>query len=317
MTYSQYSKIEYTDFNGIVGASTTSTNGQLNTVWAVGNGNKGYGQTAVPQVDQYELISYTDWANITSRTSSIASHQGTSITSVPTPVAGARIDYTAAIVNNITTVNNARLNAAAQGTSITESRAYTNTWSQQIVFVHTVTFSSGDAARYFFNAGGQIAITFSSPAGSGINELMNQLATACGTIVLSSPTSGSVSIAGTSYNGITKVGGSGTVTTLSTNSGYYALNTSNIEIFKQFATGTPSGYVGSYITVNVRTNGTQGSNGDNGNIITITTTWDEVPNGLSVSANTTTTVTARPPSTSYLSTASWGTPALASSVTGS
>jgi hypothetical protein len=95
------------------------------------------------------------------------------------------------------------------------------------------------------------------------------------------------------------------------------LNTSNIEIFKQFATGTPSGYVGSYITVNVRTNGTQGSNGDNGNIITITTTWDEVPNGLSVSANTTTTVTARPPSTSYLSTASWGTPALASSVTGS
>ena len=86
MSYSQYGKIEYTDFNDIVGTGTTSTNGQLNTVWSVGNGNKGYGQTAVPQVAQYATIGYTDWANVTSKTTTIANHQGTSITNVPTPV---------------------------------------------------------------------------------------------------------------------------------------------------------------------------------------------------------------------------------------
>lgn len=317
MSYSQYGKIEYTDFNGIVGTGTTSTNGQLNTVWSVGNGNKGYGQTAVPQVAQYATIGYTDWANVTSKTSIIANHQGTTITNVPTPVAGARIDYAEAIVNNITTVTTPRLNAALQGSSISESTAYSFNWSEQLTFTHTVTFSSGDAARYFFNCGGQIAITFNSSNGYGINALMNQLASACGTIVLSSPTSGSINIAGTNYNGITKVGGSGTVTTIASNSGYYGLNTSNTEVFKQFATGTPAGYIGSYITVNIRTNGTQGSNGDNGNVITITTTWDEVPNGLLVAANSATTVTARPPSTNYLPTASWGTPVISGSVTGS
>lgn len=316
MSYEQYGKIEYTDFNGVVGTSTTSTSGQLNAILAVGNGNKGYGQTAVPQVQQYNPISYTDWANAVNKTSTIASHQNTTITSVTAPAQGDKIVYNANIATNITTVTNARLNATAQGTTSSTETSRNSTWSSSLTFTHVVTFASGDAARYFFNAGGQLALSFSSPTGSGINALMETLATACGTIVLSSPTSGSVTIAGTSYNGITKVGGSGSTTTLSTNTGYYALGTSNTEVFKQLASGTPSGYVGSFITVNMSTNGTQGTNGDNGSIITITTVWDEVPNGLSVSTGTKTTLTIRPPSTTYLTTASWGTPTVLGSVTG-
>jgi hypothetical protein len=68
-------------------------------------------------------------------------------------------------------------------------------------FVHTVTFQSGDAARNFFNAGGQLAINFSHPTGTGINSLWNMLAVACGTIVISSNSSGTVRVAGTNYNG--------------------------------------------------------------------------------------------------------------------
>lgn len=307
MTYAQYGKIEYTDFNSIVGTSTTSTAGQLNAIWAVGNGNKGYGQTAVPQVDQYAKITHGDWANVTNKTSSIANHQSTTITAVTTPAEGAKISYTEPITNNITTVTTSRLNAAAQGTTSATETSRSGTWSNQLTFTHTVTFASGDAARYFFNAGGQLALSFSSPfSSSGINALMNSLATACGTIVLSSPTSGSVTIAGTAYNGITKVGGSGTTTTLTANNGYYALPATPTVVFKQLASGTPSGYVGSYITVSMSTNGTQGSNGDNGSVITITTVWDEVPNGLAVSSGTKTTLTVRPPSTAYL-TNSWGT----------
>jgi hypothetical protein len=313
MTYAQNNKIEYTDFNGIVGSSTTSTTGELNAIWGIGNGNKGYGQTYIPQVAQFATVTSGDWANVTNKCTTIKNHQGSTITSVTTPTQGARIDYVSAIPTNISTLTTNRLNAAGQGTDSTTTTTYNAAWSTQITFVHTVTFASGDAARYFFNAGGQIALTFSSPSGSGINALMNALGTACGTVVLSATTSGSITIASTSYNGITKVGGSGTTETLSTNTGYYALGTSNTAVFKQLASGTPAGYISSFITVNMRTNGTQGTNGDNGSVITITTTWDEVPNGLDVSSGTATTCTIRPPSTSYL-TSTWGVPTVVGSV---
>jgi len=145
---------------------------------------------------------------------------------------------------------------------------------------------------------------------------MNSLSTASGTIVLSAQNSGTATIASTSYNGVTKVGGSGTTTTLSTNSGYYGLSTANTEIFKQLASGTPSGYVSSFLSVIAKTNGTQGTKGDNGSVITLYTTWDEVPNGLSVSSGTKTTVTVRPPSTSYLAN-TWGTISVSGSAVGS
>ena len=50
-----------------------------------------------------------------------------------------------------------------------------------------------------------------------------------------------------------------------------------------------------------------GGNGDNGSVITVYTTIDEVPNGLTVSAGTVCTLTVRPPESTYLS-GSWGSP---------
>jgi hypothetical protein len=321
MAYSKNSKIEAVDFNTIVGASNATTLGQLNAIWGVGNGNKGYGQTTVPSVNQGVLVSHTDWANLTNTTTSIASHQGTAITLVTTPATGALVEYNSVINTNLTTVSNTRLNATAQATS-TPTSTSASTWSNQLTFTHTVTFSSGDHARYFFNAGGQLQLSFSSPSGSGINSLMNALGAASGQIILSSPSVGTATIAGTAYSGVTKVGGSGTPTTLSANSGYYALGTTDTVIFKQFATGTPSGYVGSYITVYAKTNGTVGANGDNGSVVTFTTVWDEVPNGLTVASGTSVTVTVRPPrstvdSPSGYLTKTWGTPVVVGQVTGS
>jgi hypothetical protein len=134
--------------------------------------------------------------------------------------------------------------------------------------------------------------------------------------VLSSPTSGAASIAGTSYNGVTRVGGGGNSPTISTNSGYYNWSTNNANIFYQTASTGPSGYLSTNINIFVRTNGTVGSNGDVGNVITITTVWDEIPNGLTVSAGSATTVTIRPPETTYISN-SWGTPTVGGTVSGS
>lgn len=311
MTYAKNNKIEAADFNdNIVGSSTTSTSGLLNTIWGPGSGNYGYGQTAIPQVAANSSISFTDWANVTNKTTLIANHQGTAITAVTTPVSGARIDYNSNIVTNIGTITSARLNAAAQGTTSSTGTQVGTIWSSQLTFTHTVTFESADKARYFFNAGGQLALSFShSSTASAIDVLFNALATACGSIVMSSTSSGTVNIGGVDYNGISKVGGSGTATTLATNSGFYGLAPStSVLIFKQLASGTPAGYVNSFISVTAALNASS-------TVITFTTVWDEVPNGLAVWPVSRTTLTVRPPSTTYL-TNTWGTVAVAGSVTG-
>lgn len=316
MSYAQFGLIEASDFNNLVGGNPVTTSGRLNTVWAIGGTNAGYGQTAVGTVAIGNTVTATNWASLVNTTSNAASHQGSTISSVTAPSTGNTVAFLSAIPTNLTTIYNNRLNAVAQGTTSSNTATYGSTWSSALTFTHTITFASGDAARYFFNAGGQLAITCSHPSGTGINLLFNGLASNIGTVVLSAPTSGSVTVAGISYNGVTKIGGGGNSPTISTNSGYYGLSTSNTTVFTQTASTGPSGYLSTFISVLARTNGTQGSNGDVGSVITLHTIWDEVPNGLSVSAGSATTVTIRPPSQTYLS-ATWGTPTVSGSVTGS
>lgn len=288
----------------------------LNPVWSTGTTNSGYGQTATATVAVGATVTVGPWANLISNTSSAALHQGSSITAVAIPVVGGIVTYTAAIPVNLNTIVNNRLNAASQSGTTSNTATYGTTWLNAITATHTITFASGDAARYFFNAGGQLAITCSHPTGSGINLLMNNLAANVGTIAMSSPVSGSVSIVGTSYSGITKIGGGGNAPSIGTNIGYYALTTVDQQIYNQTASTGPAGYLATLVNMKVRSNGTQGVNGDTGSIITITTLWDEIPNGLTVSAGTATTVTIRNPEVTNLSN-SWGTPTVSGTVSGS
>lgn len=315
MSYAQYGLIEATDFNNLVGISPSTTANRLNTVWSVGGSSAGYGQTVVPNVSVGGTVTASDWANLVNKTSNSASHQGSTITSVTAPASGGTIAYLSAIPTNINTIYSNRLNATSQGSTTSNTASRGTSWTDSLTFTHTATFANGDAARYFFNAGGQIAMTASHPAGSGINALFNALASAIGTVVMSAPATGTITIAGTSYNGITKIGGSGSPT-ITNNNGYYALTTSNANVFTQTASSGPSGYLNSFIRYIVKSNGTQGSNGDTGSIITISTVWDEVPNGLTVSNNSNVTMTIRPPSSTYIAN-TWGAITLSGSVTGS
>lgn len=318
MSYAQYGLIEATDYNNLAGTSPSTTANRVNTVWAVGGGTAGYGQTALAQVSAGGTVTAAQWANLITTTANAGAHQGSSLTSISAPVAGGTITYLSALPTNISTIYSNRLNAAAQGSTTANTATRGTTWASDLTFTHTVTFASGDAARYFFNAGGQIKVTMSHPAGSGINALFNSLATACGTIVQSAPSSGTVTIGGVSYNGITKIGGSGSPSTLSTNSGYYAMTTANVTVFAQSASTGPAGYLSSNITVVAKSNGAQGSNSDAGSVITIYTVWDEIPNGLTASSGTAVTVTLSPPATTYLPQgASWGTPTVTGTVSGS
>lgn len=317
MTYAQYNLIEASDYNDLVGGNPVTSSGKLNTVWATGGGTAGYGQTAEANVAIGDTVTAAKWANLVNKTANAASHQGTTITAVTAPVAGGTITYISAIPTNLTTIYSPRLNASAQSATTSNSVAYGSTWSAAVTFTHTATFANGDAARYFFNGGGQLKITVShANTTAGINLLLNQLASNVGTVVLSAPSSGSVTIAGTSYNGVTKIGGGGNAPTISTNSGYYGLTTGNTTLFTQTASTGPAGYLGTFIRVIAKTNGAVGSNSDNGNVVTIYTVWDEIPDGLTVGTGATTTLTATPPELTYLAN-SWGTITLAGSAAGS
>lgn len=316
MSYAQFGTIEAADYNNLVGGNPVTSSGKLNTVWATGGTTAGYGQTAAANVTAGNPVVASNWATLVANTASAASHQGTTITSVAAPVAGGSIVYLSAIPTNLTTIYNSRLNAASQGTTTSNTATYGSAWSVALTFAHTVTFANGNAARYFFNSGGQLALTVSHPTGTGINLLFNNLASNVGTVIMSAPSSGQANIAGTLYNGITKVGGGGNAPTISSNNGYYALTASNANVFTQTASTGPSGYLSTFIRVIVKSNGTQGSNGDAGSTINIYTVWDEVPDGLSVSSGSATTLTIRPPETTYLAN-SWGTIGLSGTVSGS
>jgi len=306
MSYAQFGLIQAADYNTLVGGNPTTTSGTLNAVWATGGTTAGYGQTAAANVAIGGTVAASNWAALVSNTASAAAHQGTSITSVTAPSSGGIVTYLSAIPTNLTTIYGTRLNAASQSSTTSNTVTIGSTWSQLATFTHTVTFDNGNAARFFFNSGGQLAITCAQAGASGINLLFNNLCSNVGTVVMSAPSSGSVTIVGTSYNGITKVGGGGNSPTISTNSGYYAMSSANTTVFTQTASTGPSGYLATFIRMIAKSNGTQGSDGDTGSVITIYTIWDEVPDGLVVASGGTTTLTVRPPETTNLAN-SWGT----------
>jgi hypothetical protein len=317
MTYQVGGLVQAQDYNTLVGGNPTATANTLNATWATGSVSAGYGQTAEANVTVGNSVAASNWAGLVTKTASAATHQGSSISSVAAPVAGGTVTFLSAIPTNLQTIYTNRLNAATQSGTTANTVTRNTTWSQALTFTHTASFANADAARYFFNSGGQIKMTVShANNAAGINLLFNNLASNVGTVVLSAPASGTITVVGTSYNGITKIGGGGNAPTISPNNGYYALTTSNANVFTQTASTGPSGYLSSFIRFQVRSNGTQGSNGDTGNVITIHTVWDEIPDGLTVGTGSVTTLTIVPPETTNLAN-TWGAVTLTGSVTGS
>jgi len=330
MTYTAGSLIVATDYNGFV-----STNGaNVNGIWSTGAATAGYGETALSTVSAAATITASQWATLNSKVSAMASHQGTTITSRSNPVVGDTIAILANMATDITNITSARGNAAASGaqtTSFTGSTSKTTDtgsgstpWT--ITFTHTITWASANAARYFFNAGGRIKWeTNKTSTGNLADAEWNDLAnTLVGDIYI---TAGDVlspqTIAATSYSGTTKVGGTGTPVTLTTATGWYNLLTSDTLIYKQFADTAP--YTGQFIAVNAKTAGT-------GTQLVLTTTWVD-PGGSGVGSSDvitggtataspfttfgtapTTLVTLFVPSSTYLTSAAWGTPTIAAAV---
>ena len=317
MTYTAGQLIQAVDYNGFV---STTAGANINATWSTGTTSAGYGQSALATVSASSTVSATQWASLVNTVSSMGSHQGTTITARTAPVTGNTISILSAVNTDITNCYNNRGNAAAVGTQFTgwtgtNSKTTTTsgaTWT--ITFTNVVTFASADAARYFFNAGGLIKIDVAKSAtGQTGDPEWNDLAnTLCGDIYI---TGGDYTqtVAGTSYTGTTKVGGTGTPNTLTTTTGWYDLTAGAAAtiVYKQFADTAP--YTSNFIQHSLTKNAGSTS-------LTITTVWsasdgDPISGGTAATGATPgtapcTIVTYFPPSSTYL-TASWGTPGVA------
>lgn len=325
MTYSSGGLIEAADYNGFV---STNVGANINATW-----NTAYGQTAIATVASAGTVSATQWASLVNTITSMAAHQPTTITARSAPTAGTTINILTAVNTDITNCFTNRYNATSVGAQFTgwtgTNSKTTQTGSSggavwTITFTNTVTWASSAAASYFFNAGGLIKIDVakSSTGLTGDPEWNDLATTLCGDIYVSGLATAHT-IAGVSYTGTTKVGGTGVPNTLSTATGWDALvaGAAATIVYKQFADTAP--YTANYIQHTL-------AKGAGSTTLVITTTWvaadtnvpptggtDPITGGTAAAGATPgtapcTIVTYFPPETTNL-TSTWGTPTVVAS----
>jgi hypothetical protein len=333
MTYSVGGLIQATDYNGFVATGANN----INAVWGTGSGDSGWGQTNIGQVSIGGTVTATQWATLVANLATAGQQTSSTLTSRTQPVTGNTIAILANVATDINTITNNRGNAAASGTTIgaftgnvsktTDTGSGNSAWT--ITFTSTVTFADANSARYFFNAGGLVKIMFGkSSTGTDHDPDWNTFAGLCGNIFLSGYVRDAAqTIAGQSYTGVTRLGGTGgTQTTLATATGFYDLTTTAVTLFQLNNVTAP--YEPEFIRVQASVN-----SNTTPTVLTLTTVWSDdgtgvagatsnITGGTAVSSPATaigaataptTLVNLIPPSTTYL-TNSWGTPTIASSV---
>jgi len=214
----------------------------VNALWGTGTGDRGYGETGtvVATVSDGTTITAAQWTTLLARINSMASHQGSSITSITNPSAADVISAYTALSTNISTIDTNRLNVFSRQAVSNTNRDNTATFTGTLTFTQKWAWGSANQARYFFNAGGRLSIS-GSQSGHGSDSKGNEwanLLTAAGTYYVYAQTSG-------------KSGGSGSPSTNNTNLGYHDLTATYQTAFQQYEDTGP--YTANYVQWQLRT----------------------------------------------------------------
>jgi hypothetical protein len=259
----------------------------------------------------------------------------TTITARTAPVTGNIVAILANVQTDINNCTTNRGNATSSGAEVgyasgtTSKTGATSNGTQgawQIQFTHTVTFPSADQARYFWNAGGRVRLQYGKTStGTDLDPDWNTFAGQPGSIYITGRVnSAAQTIAGVSYTGTTRIGGTGgTQAILATTTGWYQLTGTLANLFQ--LTNATAPYTGEYILTQASSSAT---------VLTLITTWFQpavsaagtttnISGGTapalgatSIGAATapTTLCTYFPPSTAQGLSNTWGTPSIAASV---
>jgi hypothetical protein len=319
MAYSTGGTIEAADYNGLARntayVSSSATGGNVFFVWGTGFGNTGYGQdtSLLGTVSSASTVAATNWAGFVYTLNRALGHQNQTRLASGSNIgitAGATIQAFANVSTAVTNINNfqQKLGYVNQGTTVTGSNftatltAAGSTVAASFSTTRTLTFASGgDAARYFFNAGGRVAlvITATNNNGTARSQDFQQLFQS--------------NIASSYFQANFSVGKTGTGggnVTNATNLGYYSLTSSNQTLANVQPSGQAYTYSNDWARVQVKTNGTVGTAGDTGSIITFQLDAASPAQGSSdfndaISVTVTTRIDVIPPETTYLAN-TWG-----------
>ena len=307
--------IEAWDYNRLTwGGNTQVFNGTPNNlaeIWGTGFGYQGYGQdaTAMTLVSAGGTVTATQWSTFVQRLNLCLAHQSGAAAQLATGsnigiTAGATIAYFANVATAVGTVNtNANL-YTAQGSTTTGSNFDDAVVSSDVITngvygARTVTFASADAARYFFNAGGQLNYVVSTPTAAGVGRNADFVGLIGG-------------LGGWGQLNSSSTGRTGTGQTLGTNSTTtgYRQNSVNNWTTVVLVTSTATNYISDTAAIQVQTTSTDTTNGANGLNVQFRSlynigdkTWDDTINVTHRSR-----VDIVYPETTYLSGTAWGTP---------
>jgi len=172
MAYSSGGLIEAVDYNNRVNA--------LNSIWGAGSGANGYGQTSttLSTTSTSATVTATQWASLIARLDAISVHQtggtyGGYSLGISQPTAGTTIAWLNTLDTKIAATYTNRLSASFRGAlNLTAIGNITNStgWYTSATKEVTITFSSTDTVRYFFNAGGLISMNITQAAGANIKS---------------------------------------------------------------------------------------------------------------------------------------------------
>jgi len=272
MSYASGGTIEAADYNSIV-SSNVSAN--LSYVWGIGSAEWGYGQTTtqIATVSTAGLVTATQWAGLVYTLNQILGHQyaaGAQLASGSNIgiTAGATITFFANVASAVANVATNHRNWGSQGSTVTgsnftASQSYADsTTTKTFTTSRTVTFASGgDAARYFFNAGGRLQLVVTATNNNGTSR--------SGDYVTLFQTNLGGAIVGAQTD-TARTGSSGTLLSSNSAAGYFSLSSTPTTYANVASASATYQYTSDWLRLNVSTNGPQGSNRDSGSTITFT-----------------------------------------------
>lgn len=288
MTYTTGELIVASDYN-----SLATTNPSILGHWGGGSGRHGLGQdtSLITPVATGEIVLAEQWSHLITIINKCLNHQGR--TNVfPTQVNAGDVIKCINYIPFATSLayTSAGVTPHPLVPSTPHILTFTDTWNS-LEFTNTISFTTADQARYFFNAGGKVKIQLSHSGSTNteINSQIHQLCLDVGDILLG-------------YENTTRDGGVGRPSVMlnSNNGGYWSGSLGYVTHVKQFDS------FGNYVKVEYKWSGPSTNFGyaklDFKISLNLANPSFGVAGGISTS-----TVTAMAPSTKYL-TNTWGAP---------
>ncbi len=214
------------DGDTIYAADYNNVQDTVQTLLGTGLADQGYGQAVgSSQVAINNKVTVSQWSVLRTDLLKIRTHQTgvdeTANLTVPTTSDKITNEFVNQYKTYATTCTTNRFSIASnQGQEEAfVSRQRVTAWNGVLTHTVTVTFASSNAARHWFNAGGQFRFTASRSGGGATskNTIWENLLSDMGTITLAAN--------GTTY--------SGTGGTAQTSTGWYQLTTSNTKVFEK------------------------------------------------------------------------------------